>query len=51
MTYFGAIDHEYEVFMLKKALLSHDADLTKAVEEITEAVTWDVVKLLLEKAR
>ncbi len=47
-TYIGANDHDYEVFMLKNALLSHDADLTKAVQEFTSTISWDAMKLLLE---
>ena len=50
-TYFGAIDHEYEVFMLRSGLLSQDAELTRAVEEFTETVSWTVLKLLLETNR
>jgi len=47
-TYIGASDHDYKVFMLKNALLSHDADLTKAVQEFTSTISWDAMKLLLE---
>ncbi|TSA29787.1 MAG: cysteine hydrolase [Bacteroidetes bacterium] len=50
-TYFGAYDHEYEVFMLENALLSPDADLTKAVQKFTDTVSWSVVNLLLGYAR
>jgi len=47
-TYIGANDHDYKVFILKNALLSHDADLTKAVQEFTDTISWDAMKLLLE---
>lgn len=47
-TYIGANDHDYKAFMLKNALLSHDADLTKAVQEFTSTISWDAMKLLLE---
>ncbi len=47
-TFFGAWDHEYEVFMIKDALLSHDAALTKAVQEICDTVNLSALKLLLE---
>ncbi|MBE0648697.1 MAG: cysteine hydrolase [Bacteroidales bacterium] len=50
-TYIGANDHDYEVFMLKNALLSHDADLTKAVQEFTSTISWDAIKLLLENTQ
>jgi len=48
-TYFGGLDKEYDVFMIKNCLMSSDAELTRAVEEITEAIPWDAMKLLLEK--
>lgn len=49
-TYIGASDHDYKVFMLKDALLSHDADLTKAVQEFTSTISWEALKLLLENS-
>lgn len=50
-TYFGAEDHDYKVFMLKDALISHDAALTKAVQEFCETISYTPLKLLLENAR
>ncbi|MFH1161129.1 MAG: isochorismatase family cysteine hydrolase [bacterium] len=50
-TYFGAIDKGYEAIMLKNGLLSQDAELTKAVEQITESVSWTTLKLILESSR
>ncbi len=47
-TYYGAIDRDYQVFMLKNGLLSHDTELTKAVEEITQAISWEAMNLLME---
>jgi len=50
-TYYGGIDRGYEVFMFKNGLLSHDADLTGAVEEITQAISWEAMNLLLETSQ
>ncbi len=47
-TYHGAMDLDYEVFMLKDALISHDAALTKAVQEICKTIDYYALKLLLE---
>ncbi len=47
-TYHGAMDLDYTVFMLKDALISHDAALTKAVQEICKTTDYYSLKLLLE---
>jgi nicotinamidase-related amidase len=47
-TYHGALDLDYEVFMIKDALISHDATLTKAVQEICKTIDYYALKLVLE---
>jgi nicotinamidase-related amidase len=47
-TYHGAMDLDYDVFMLKDALISHDAALTKAVQEICKTIDYYALKLVLE---
>jgi nicotinamidase-related amidase len=47
-TYHGAMDLDYEVFMLKDALISHDAALTKAVQDICKTIDYYALKLVLE---
>jgi len=46
-TYHGAQDLDYEAFMLKDALISHDAALTKAVQEICKTIDYYALKLVL----
>lgn len=46
-TYHGAMDHDYEVFMCREALISHDAALTKAVQEFCQTIDYSALKLLL----
>jgi len=46
-TYHGALDLDYDAYMLKDALISHDADLTKAVQEICRTVDYWSLRLLL----
>lgn len=50
-TYHGADDLDYKVFMVKHALISHDATLTKSVYDICSNISPSALKLLLETAR
>jgi nicotinamidase-related amidase len=47
-TYIGAQDHDYKVFLLKDAIMSHNAEYTSQVENIFDAVGWEVVEILIE---
>ncbi len=47
-TYHGGLDLDYQVFMAKDALISHDAALTKAVQEFSQTIDFYALKLLLE---
>lgn len=46
-TYFDADGRGFKVFMVKGALLSHRADLTRAVEDMTDAVGYEAVAYML----
>jgi nicotinamidase-related amidase len=50
-TYFGATDLDYDAFMVKDALLSHNAEFTNSIEDIFNAVGYDAVKAMLENAQ
>ena len=50
-TYHGADDLDYKVFVVKHALISHDAALTKSVYDICANFSPSALKLLLETAR
>jgi nicotinamidase-related amidase len=50
-TYFDARTLDYQAFMVKDAVMSHRTDLTRAVEEITEATSYDVVKYVLDRSK
>lgn len=50
-TYQGAEDLDYHAFMVKRALISHDAALTKSVNDICSTIGYSPLKLLLETAR
>lgn len=46
-TYHGAMDLDYDVFMVQDALLSDDAELTRAVQRICHSASYFVLELLL----
>ncbi len=46
----GAQNHDYEAFLVKDAIMSHNSDFTDNVEEMFDAVSYDVVKLILENS-
>lgn len=47
-TYYGAKDLDYDVFMLRDALISHDAAKTKAVQEICSTIDYSALWLVLK---
>lgn len=49
-TYHGALDLDYNVFMVKGALIGPDAVLTKAVQEICQTIDGSALVLLIEAA-
>jgi len=49
-TWIGSQDHDYKAFMVKNAIMSHDSDYTKNVEDMFDAVSYDIVQLILENS-
>jgi nicotinamidase-related amidase len=49
-TYIGAHDHDYRAFLMKDAIMSHNSTYTDNIEEIFDAIGYDVVKVLLDNA-
>ncbi len=47
-TYFGAMDYDYQVFMLKSAIMSNDHKLTDAVETMTDAISLETFAFMAE---
>ncbi len=47
-TWIGAQNQDYQAFMVKNAIISHNTAYTKNVEEMFDAVAFDVVKLIIE---
>jgi len=46
-TYHGAMDLDYDVFMLKEAIISGDEELTDAVKQICESVSLDTFNFMM----
>lgn len=46
----GAINNDYNAFIVKDAIMSHNSDYTRNVEVMFDAVSYDVVNLLLENS-
>ncbi len=49
-TWIGAQNHDYKAFLVKDAIMSHNSDYTNQVEDMFNAVSYDVVKLILESS-
>jgi nicotinamidase-related amidase len=44
----GAQNNDYKAFIVKDAIMSHSTEYTKNVEAMFDAVSYDVIKLILE---
>lgn len=49
-TWIGAFNNDYEAFLIKDAIMSHNSAYTDNVEVMFDAVSYDVVKLILKGA-
>ncbi len=49
-TWNGAQNFDYKAFMVKDAIISHNAEYTKNVEQMFDAVTYEIVQLILENS-
>jgi nicotinamidase-related amidase len=50
-TYFGAMDRDFDAFLLKDTLISHNSKYTKSIEEIFNALGYNALKVMLENAQ
>jgi len=44
----GAQNNDYKAFIVKDAIMSHSSEYTKNVETMFDAVSYDIIKLILE---
>jgi nicotinamidase-related amidase len=47
-TKIGAQNNDYKVFIVKDAIMSHNSDYTRNVEVMFDAVSYDMVQLIVE---
>jgi nicotinamidase-related amidase len=47
-TYHGAIDLDYDAFLIREALLSPDASKTRFVADLCESVSYSALKIMLK---
>jgi len=50
-TYHGAIDRDYDAFMIKGGLISPNAAETAFIEDISETVTFEGLRAMLDNAK
>jgi len=50
-TWIGAQNNDYNTFMVKDAIMSHNSDYTNNVEDMFNAVSYDVIKLILDNSQ
>lgn len=46
-TYHGAMDRDFNVFMIKNALMSHNSTYTKMIEDISDTVSYKTMMVIL----
>ena len=44
----GAHNNDYKAFIVKDAIMSHSSEFTRNVETMFDAVSYDIIKLILE---
>ena len=49
-TWTGAQNYDYKAFMVRNAIISPDSGYTKNIEQMFDAVTYDIVQLIIENA-
>jgi nicotinamidase-related amidase len=49
-TYHGALDRDFSAFMVRDTLISPETELTRAVERISETVSFDALRVMLQNA-
>lgn len=50
-TWNGAKNYDYKAFLVKDAMMSHNSDYTNNVEEMFDAVGYDIVELIVKNSK
>lgn len=46
-TYFGGMERDYKVFMIKEGIISHNSDYTRVIRDICETVSFETMIFML----
>jgi len=46
-TYFGGMERDYKVFMIKEGIISHNSDYTRVIRDICETVSFEMMVFVL----
>ncbi len=46
-TYFGGMERDYKVFMIKEGIISHNSEYTRVIKDICETVSFDTMVFML----
>ena len=49
-TWIGAQNYDYKAFLIKDAIMSHNSEYTNNIEEMFDAIGYDVIRLILENS-
>lgn len=50
-TWIGAQNNDYRAFLVKDAIMSHNSEYTDNIEVMFDAVSYDVVKMIIESSK
>ena len=50
-TYHGAVDRDFDTFLVKGGLISPDRAQTEVIEDISETVTFEAMRVMLDEAK
>lgn len=46
-TYFGGMERDYKVFMIKEGIISHNSDYTRVIKDVCETVSFETMVFML----
>jgi hypothetical protein len=49
--YFGGLDRDYKVFMIKEGIMSHNSGYAAVIKDICEAVSFETLIFMLERIK
>ena len=50
-TYFGGMERDYKVFMIKDGIMSHNSAYTNVIKDVCETVSFETMVFMLENLK